>query len=136
MTRYKTIKVAGKTKQLHRHLMEQHIGRPLRADEHVHHKDGNRYNNALDNLELKAGLKHIQDHADLRAVHPKTKQCKVCGTAFTPHPTKRKRAKTCSKVCADALRSATEKATKAAIIRANAPDLVVRFGDERKAVAA
>jgi hypothetical protein len=36
----------------HRMLMERHLGRRLTATESVHHKDGNRQNNALDNLEL------------------------------------------------------------------------------------
>lgn len=31
--------------------------------------------------------------------HPLTKQCTVCGAEFTPHPTKRDRAKTCSGQC-------------------------------------
>lgn len=36
----------------HREIMERQLGRPLKAHETVHHKDGNRQNNALDNLEL------------------------------------------------------------------------------------
>lgn len=36
----------------HRLVMGEHIGRPLHAFENVHHKDGNRQNNAIENLEL------------------------------------------------------------------------------------
>ena len=36
----------------HRLVMEQHLGRCLAKDERVHHKDGNRQNNDLANLEL------------------------------------------------------------------------------------
>ena len=36
----------------HRAVMEAHIGRPLKPHETVHHKDGDRQNNALENLEL------------------------------------------------------------------------------------
>jgi hypothetical protein len=36
----------------HRLVMEQHLGRFLEPEEVVHHKDGNRQNNAPDNLEL------------------------------------------------------------------------------------
>lgn len=36
----------------HRYMMSKHLGRELYPEETVHHKDGNRQNNALENLEL------------------------------------------------------------------------------------
>lgn len=110
--RYPTIKVDGKTKQKHRHIAEMTVGRKLRPDEHVHHKDEDTWNFAADNLEVKPGLQHIREHAEERRIHPRTKPCAICGTIFTPHPTKRKRKLTCSTACANQLRSRTERATK------------------------
>lgn len=116
--RYKTMKVNGKTKLVHRHLMEQKLGRRLATDEHVHHENEQRHDNSDANLELLSAAVHIAAHAERRRIYPREKPCAVCGHVFTPKPSKRKRALTCSTPCANTLRSITEKATKA-IVRAN-----------------
>ena len=127
--RYPTIKIDGKTKLKHRHIAEQQAGRPLRSDEHVHHVDRDAWNFAAGNLEVKPGLQHLREHAEERRVYPRTKACVICGQVFAPHPTKRKRQKTCSPACANELRSRTERATKspiaAALVSANCNDLAV-----------
>lgn len=94
--RYKKIKISGRTYSFHRYLMEQHLGRKLTAGEVVHHKNGDRLDNRLENLEVLSHQEHSEHHNQKHAL---TKKCEVCGSEFTPHPTKRERAKTCSWTC-------------------------------------
>ena len=49
--------------ELHRVVMENHLGRLLTEDEEVHHKDENPKNNALSNLELISKSDHQRQHA-------------------------------------------------------------------------
>lgn len=56
----------GKLWMQHRYVMEQHLGRPLLTSEPVHHIDGNKQNNAIENLQL------LPSHADhVRVHHPR-----------------------------------------------------------------
>ncbi|MBF0263560.1 MAG: HNH endonuclease [Magnetococcales bacterium] len=50
----------------HRVVAEQMLGRPLRTDEHVHHRDGNKHNNTPENLDVMNWLDHLQLHARRR----------------------------------------------------------------------
>lgn len=47
---------------LHRALMENKLGRLLTSDEVVHHKDGNKKNNDISNLELMDRRSHARLH--------------------------------------------------------------------------
>lgn len=47
---------------MHRVVAEQKLGRPLVAGEIVHHIDGNKRNNAPENLQVMTQSKHAQIH--------------------------------------------------------------------------
>lgn len=49
-------------KRLHRDVWELHNG-PIPEGYHIHHIDGDRSNNSLENLALMPGLAHMKEHA-------------------------------------------------------------------------
>lgn len=55
----------GKTEDrvlYHRFIMEQHLGRKLSSDEIVHHRDENKLNNDITNLEIMTRSEHASHH--------------------------------------------------------------------------
>ena len=46
----------------HRKVMAEHLGRSLARNEHVHHRNGDRTDNRLENLELIAAGEHQRRH--------------------------------------------------------------------------
>lgn len=51
--RYPTMLLpSGKKQYVHRHVMEQYLGRPLLRSESVHHRSGDKWDYRIENLEL------------------------------------------------------------------------------------
>lgn len=100
--RYRKIKTPdGRHMLEHRYVMEQVLGRQLRPDEQVHHKNHDRLDNRPENLEVVTSAEHGLRHT----IHATSKACVVCGATFTPHKTKRVRAQTCGPACKSVLLS-------------------------------
>lgn len=94
---YKSTKRGGRRMDEHRFIMQEILGRKLDRDEIVHHINGDKRDNRPENLRVVSAKEHAVEHGQWK--HPTTKNCTVCGATFTPHPTKRARAKTCSPEC-------------------------------------
>lgn len=68
----------------HRVVMENYIGRLIRDDEEVHHKNRNRYDNRLENLVLVNKHDHVKYHGYCNyAKHMVLLRCPNCGKEFS-----------------------------------------------------
>jgi len=65
---------------LHRVLTENTLNRELSSDEIVHHKDGDKYNNEPDNLEVMSQSKHASMHVSMPLVKC---TCPICEKEFS-----------------------------------------------------
>lgn len=79
---------------LHRIIMENYLNRYLDKNEIVHHKDENRSNNNIENLELTTNSEHCKHHHP--RILPLIKICEICGEEFKPD---KEYSKFCSSEC-------------------------------------
>lgn len=63
-------------------LMANELGRPLEADEDVHHIDRNPLNNDINNLEVIKHAEHERLHALKYTYENKEMVCPICGNDF------------------------------------------------------
>ncbi len=59
---YRIIYVKGEYLREHRHVMQQHLGRELHKDEDVHHINGDKLDNRIENLEILSHSEHLSLH--------------------------------------------------------------------------
>ncbi len=93
---YKRKRVGNKSALEHRYIVEQNLGRKLERNEYVHHINGNKRDNRIENLVVMTPQEHNELH---QTKHPKTKICSICGKEFTPPIKHRARNHICSKEC-------------------------------------
>lgn len=90
---------AGKVYE-HRFVMSKHLGRWLNSEEVVHHKDGNRQNNDINNLELTNAKEHAILHAKEKGCIHYKKACEYCGKQIdVTNAKKHENRRFCSQKC-------------------------------------
>ena len=63
---YREVYLEGRKYYEHRLVMQHHLGRELEPDEHVHHINGDRADNRIENLEILTKSAHHRSHAGER----------------------------------------------------------------------
>jgi hypothetical protein len=66
----------------HRIIMENHLGRILNPNELVHHKNGNKLQNVIENLEIMMRGEHERFHGKQHGRKTAVLKCPGCGKIF------------------------------------------------------
>jgi len=67
---------------LHRVVIENHLGRVLKRSEVVHHKNHNKKDNRVENLEVLDASEHCRRHGLEQGRKMVTLRCPICGKLF------------------------------------------------------
>lgn len=79
----------------HRFIVSLYEGRILGSNEHVHHRDGNKLNNSILNLEILSSSEHCKIH------NPSNKGIGICVRCEKEFKKDKEYSKFCSTICRD-----------------------------------
>jgi hypothetical protein len=68
---------------LHRLIVSEYLGRPLTPYEIVHHKDEDKSNNLISNLEVLDRSSHSKEHGKSKTRTVETRVCQACNKSFS-----------------------------------------------------